>query len=48
MIPEQKKLTKREKEVIYFILSRILDQESDEGLSQEEFNLLDTLRDKFK
>jgi len=38
-------MTKREKEIIYFSLSRLLD---DKELSQKEFNEIDTLRDKFK
>ena len=37
-------MSKREKEIIYFALSRLLDTE----LSQEEFNEIDTLRDQFK
>lgn len=37
-------LSKREKEIIYFALSRLLDSLS----SQIEFNELDNLRDKFK
>ena len=39
-----KKLTKEEKEVIYYALSRVLDT----PMSQVDFNLVDTLRDKFK
>ena len=34
----------RAKEIIYFALSRLLD---DPDLSQEEFNEIDTLRDEF-
>lgn len=37
-------LTDREKEIIYFALSRQLD----EITLQEEFNETDTLRDKFR
>ena len=37
-------MTKREKEIIYFALSRLLD---DKKLSQKEFNEIDTLRDRF-
>lgn len=38
-------MTKREKEIVYFSLSRLLD---DKELSQKEFNEIDNLRDKFK
>ena len=37
-------LTKREREIIYFALSRLLDEPS----SNEEFCETDNLRDKFK
>ena len=37
-------MTKREKEIIYFALSRLLD---DKDLSQKEFNEIDNLRDRF-
>ena len=37
--------TRREKEVIYFALSRLLDEPTE--LSQKEFNEVDALRDKF-
>jgi len=37
-------LTEREKEVIYFALSRLLD---DPKLSQEEFDEIDNMRDQF-
>ena len=36
--------SKREKEIIYFALSRLLD---DKELSQKEFNEIDNLRDRF-
>ena len=38
-------MSRREKEIIYFALSRVLD---DRELSQKEFNEIDNLRDKFK
>ena len=45
-------MKKREKEIIYFALSRLLDGKDMEGvvdkeLSQEEFNEIDNLRDQF-
>ena len=43
-IKEVKKLTNREKEIIYFALSRLLD---DKKLIQKEFNEIDNLRDRF-
>lgn len=39
------RLSNREKEIIYFALSRLLDEP---GQSQEEFSETDALRDKFK
>jgi len=38
-------MTERQKEIIYFALSRLLD---DKKLSQEEFNEIADLRDEFK
>jgi len=38
------KLTKTETEIIYFALSRLLD---DKDLTQEEFNKIDNMRDEF-
>jgi hypothetical protein len=37
-------MRKREKDIIYFALSRQLD---DKELTQDEFNEIDTLRDQF-
>ena len=37
-------MTKREKEIIYFALSRLLDNNN---LSQDEFNEIDDIRDEF-
>lgn len=37
-------LTKKQNEIIYFALSRLLD---DKKLSQKEFNKIDNLRDRF-
>lgn len=37
-------MTDREKEIIYFALSRLLDK----PMKQKEFNEIDNLRDKFK
>ena len=45
------KLTEREKEIIYFGLSRLLDDlkdYTDEKMYQKEFDEIDCLRDKFK
>ncbi len=39
------KLTEREREIIYFALSRELDDTTN---TQEEFNRLDNLRSRFK
>lgn len=43
-----KEITGREKEIIYFALSRVLDNQHDDELTQGEFNEVDTLRDKFR